>query len=282
MEKAGVPLRKSLEAARDDSEGAAVRRFLADAASQVKAGRTLAEAMARYPYLFDAATAHLIAAGEKSGKMSRVLASCRAHYQRIDDHTRKMKKALLYPKITAVIVLGLACLRGNTGLPYMVGGFLFFALLLVAARKYVFAVRDVTDRILVAIPGIGHIVAADSWARYAEALAMLYEAGVPLRDALGVAAQCVPNAAIRAAAEDAVPRVQAGQSLHQAFAAGGLVDKLTLSMLRTGEASGNLGHTLREVSSWHDKRTDDALTRLHQTAGPALILFLGAVFYQGL
>ncbi len=280
MEKAGVPLRQSLEAARDDADNTAVKKRLLFMAEDLRAGRTLSEAMAQHPRFFDAAVVRLIAAGEKSGRLARVFETCRNHVKRAEDHARKMRAALRYPKIAGVIILGLAVIRNHSEMPVIAavvyGGWLLFWLL----RRYSATFKYWTDKMFLGIPIVGRVVKADSWARYASALALMFEAGIPLREALAAAAGCVPNLGVREAAENAVPRVVAGAPLYQAFADGAHVDRMMLSMLKAGEVSGNLAHTLGEVADWNDKRTDDALTSLHQTAGPFMTLVLGAlVFY---
>lgn len=282
MEKAGVPLRQSLEAARTDADDSGLRRVLSWMAEDVRAGSKLSEAMAAHGAFFDPVTVRLIAAGEKAGRLTQVFTVCGAHVAQAAQYARKMASAMRYPKIAGLIIIGLALLRGHSTMPYIAAYVVGGALLFAAARRYIAPFRNVTDYLLLYIPVVGRLVLADSWARFAEALAMLYDAGVPLRDALSTAAECVPNAAIRESAQAAVPLVGGGLSLHDAVARAGRADRMTLTMLRTGERSGNLGHTLREVSSWHDKESDNAMTALHQTAGPVLTIILGAMVYFGL
>lgn len=280
MEKAGVPLRQSLETASSDADSKSVNSMLAYMAAELRGGAKLNEAMQHYPRFFDPAIVRLVAAGEKAGKLARVFEICRGHIEHAADHARKMRGALRYPKIAGVIILGLAVVRSHSEMPVIAAFVLGAYALFWAARRYSLTCKYLTDRFFLLLPVIGEVARADSWARHAEALALLFEAGIPLREALATAASCVPNAVIREEAENAVPRVIAGEPLYKAFAKCEHADRMMLTMLKAGEDSGNLAHTLREVSSWNDKRTDEALTMLHQSAGPFLTIVLGLMVYE--
>lgn len=280
MEKAGMPLRKSIETAAEDADNRSVKNMLQLIAAELQGGAKLNEAMQHYPQFFDPAVVRLIAAGEKSGKLARVFEICRSHIQHAAEHARKMRGVLRYPKVAGAIILALAIFRNQTAMPGLALVLFCAWAMFWLARKYSLTFKYWTDKLFLILPVIGQVVRADSWAQHAEALALLFEAGIPLREALANAAACVPNAVIREEAENAVPRVVAGDPLYKAFSKSPYADRMMLVMLKAGEDSGNLAHTLREVSNWNDKRTDEALTMLHQSAGPLLTIVLGMVVYS--
>jgi type II secretory pathway component PulF len=283
MEKAGVPLRQSLQSVADDEELPALRKKWQKMLQTVQGGYKLHEAMALYPRLFDDAVRGLVAAGEETGKLSRVLASCQDYYSRADTHRRQMRRATLQPKIAAVVISGMAFIRRHSALPKLAAGILLAGAVLVFARRFVPGMRYLTDRVFLMAAGpVRRFTLQYSYACFADALAMVYTAGIPLRRGLAIAAGVVPNLVVRADIESAIPRVTAGQSLHKAFSQCRFADPLALSMLKAGEDSGNLGTTLSHVAEYYNKETDDSLTALQQTMGPVLTILLGLMLYKSL
>lgn len=278
MEKAGVPLRQSLQAACDDAEDRALKKALPLMIEEMKAGRTLSEAMGFYPKVFDITLLRLVALGERAGKMGMVLGKARDYLKRNEEHRSQMKRALLYPKISGVIILGLAAWRHDTNMPLLAGCLFCFWAVLKLSRYFLPVVKSATDRIILGIPVIGKFSAQYSFSCFAESLATLFDAGVPLRQALPVAAEAAPNLSIRHWLLGAADRVAAGQSFYDAFQ-GGRMEKLALSMLKAGERTGGFSAPLREVATYYDRRLADALTALHQMVGPVLTIILGALLY---
>lgn len=278
MEKAGVPLRQSLQAACDDAEDRALKKSLPLMIEEIKAGQTLSEAMAGYPRIFDVTLLRLVALGERAGKMGMVLAKARDYLRRAEEHRSQMKRALLYPKISGVIILGLAAWRHDTNMPLLAGCIFCLWAALKLARYVLPVVKSATDRIILAIPVIGRFSAQYSFSCFAESLATLFDAGVPLRQALPVATEAAPNLSIRAWLSGAADRVTAGQAFHEAFK-GGRMEPLALSMLKAGETTGGFSAPLREISTYYDRRLAEALTALHQMAGPVITIILGALLY---
>jgi type IV pilus assembly protein PilC len=282
MEKAGVPILQSLDAAANDADTRALGRALEAMTGAMRAGMTLSEAMGLYPRLFDDTTVALVALGEKAGRMGRIFEKCRQHFRRAEEHAEKMRRATRYPKFAGVIILGLALLRGETLLPQAVALTVFFCVVIVGGRRYSPLFRHATDHALLLLPRAGRLIAQVSHARFADSLAMLYESGIPLKTAIGVAAASVPNFVIRAALERAGAAVTEGRSLHAAFSAEAGMDRLALAMIKAGEDSGNLAATLHELADYYDRRTDEALTAVEQLAAPLLTLVAGALLWFSL
>ncbi|MEZ0224934.1 MAG: type II secretion system F family protein [Alphaproteobacteria bacterium] len=279
MEKAGVPITQSLATARDAAEEKIISAALDGVLHEIKNGQKLHEAMTFYPKVFDETMIGLIKLGEKSGKLARVFGQCLEYVRRRDEHARMMRKATREPKISGAVIFGLAIFKNHTALPWVAALLAFFITLFIAARRYILPFRYITDRLFLTIPKLGPLVAQDSWAHFAESLAMLYEAGVDMRSGLRIAAAGIPNLIIREAAERAIPPIEAGSSLHAAFRDTKRMDKMALAMIKAGEDTGNFSQTLRELADYYEKRTAEALTALQQVSTPILTIILGIVLF---
>jgi len=114
-------------------------------------------------------------------------------------------------------------------------------------------------------------------ARFTRTLAILTNSGVELLEALKISAQVLSNNAMQQAVANTAVRVREGQSLNKALEASGLFPPVTIHLVASGEASGQLPRMLESAAD-DQERDIQALTEL--TMGlfePALILFMGLV-----
>lgn len=85
-------------------------------------------------------------------------------------------------------------------------------------------------------------------------LSTLIEAGLPLAQSLNTLIEQTPNNALKSIIEDLVASIEAGRSLHDSFARHPKVfDKLFLSLVAAGEASGTLDASLQRIANQQEK-----------------------------
>ena len=282
MEKAGVPRRQAIEAASADASSKRMQRLADDMSLNMRAGATLTEAMQRHPKIFDATITGLIAVGEKTGKLGLVLQKCRELLKRRDEHEAGMRKATRNGKITFAIMVGLSLLQSKTEMPIQAGVLILFYLTVTVGYRHVPPIRRALDVLVLQVPKLGPLVMQNSMALFTGSLAITYSTGIDLRRGMVIAADTIPNLHLRDSIRQVLPRITAGEPMYKAFAASPYVDRLVLTMLRAGETSGNLAHTLNECADFYEKRTADALSALQVYAAPALSIILGLVLYGGL
>jgi len=279
MEKAGVPLRRMLDAAAKDSGHRALSRACFWMLHDVQGGKTLSEAMAQHPRIFNAVMVSLVAAGEKTGQMARALGACFHHCVQMDAFRKNLRRAMRNIKFSCIIVLALMAVLGKTAAP--VATILLFALMAALAGAYRLApaFKRSCDYLFIVAPGLGEFIRHLELARFAETLALYYDAGVPLREALTASCDVVQNRSMRDVLQQAARRVAAGERLADAFRAMPRADHAFLVMLAAGEKSGNLAATLREAGLYYRSEMEDSLDRLQKIAAPFLTALLGWVIY---
>lgn len=281
-EKAGLPLRQTLDAACKDADDAAMAKIAASMAQSVKSGKTLGEAMALHPALFDPAISGLVLAGEKAGRLALALQKCHDLVRRRLERQSEFARSTLGPKISLAIILSLAVFRqGPDALATLafVAAF-FFAVML--GRRFAPSLRQLTDMLVMLVPSIGGAVRGHNTARYCESLAVLHAGGLGLRQSLHLASMSVPNLVLQQQTREALLLVEAGASLHDAFSAATRFDAFALGLIRAGEESGNLAKTLEETAAYYDRQTAEAVTAIQQTAVPALVIVAGIILYMHL
>lgn len=279
MEKAGVPLRQMLQAAAQDSGHKALTRAAWWMNHDIAAGKTLAEAMAQHPRIFNPTLIGLVAAGEETGRLALVFGKCFEHCVQMDLHQRNMRRATRHFKFSAIVVLVLMLILGhNTGPILTVIGVALVAGL-VAAYRFMPSFRQFCEYLFMVTPRLGTFIRRLEMARFSERLALYYEAGIPMRKALPAAADAVQNHSLREVIAKAVQDVIDGESFYNAFQRIPQVESTFLAMIAAGEKSGDFGATLREVSRYYRTEMEDALDALQKTLAPALTVVLGLVIY---
>lgn len=279
-QKAGLPLRTTLDDIARNAESRKLARIYTDIALCLQGGQMLADALDAHPRTFDDTLRALVRSGEESGRMSAAFARCAEIVRLRDNRAREMRRVTREPKITAAITVGLGALSGADTL---VDGAITFVLLGSAAilgwrfspvfRRFVFS-------ILLHIPVIGAILRRDGWARFLESLCFLYQSGIPLRAAAETAANLQPAAGLKKIFLRIAEKISHKSGVLEAFAAEKGIDPLVMSMVRAGERSGNLAQSLNEAVLRLDEENDRALTALRQYTGPMLAIALGFIIWR--
>ncbi|MCZ6806605.1 MAG: type II secretion system F family protein, partial [Deltaproteobacteria bacterium] len=105
LSRSGVPLVEGLSALIDELDHPELKTAFTDTRNQVNEGATLADALKAHPKIFPTLYVNMVAAGEASGTLEEVLARL-AEF--LDDQTRlqsKVRGALAYPAVMAVVVV---------------------------------------------------------------------------------------------------------------------------------------------------------------------------------
>jgi general secretion pathway protein F len=305
---AGLPVDRALriivEATANDHVAAAADALLA----RVRGGALLSEAMDAMPERFDEFLRTAVRAGEAGGALAQVLDQVASYQERGQRVLRSVRTALIYPAVLAfaaalsvVLLLTLVVpqfdllLRQSAQVPPLATRLVIAAsaflrdwgwiapaaalVLWLALRwRYADARRGVgLDRRALALPVIGPIVAGVAVERLARSLATLLGNGVSLPEALGLAANVVPNRAVGALAATAVERVKQGERLGDALEEGGVLPPLAVQLVRVGEESGRLVEMLARLADIYAGDVDVAVRRLTAVIEPALILLIGVV-----
>lgn len=306
--RAGLPIDEALSALAEQGEDDRSRALVAALRARVLEGAGLAAAFAEYPESFPEIYRASVAAGEQSGRLDTVLERLADYAESRDALRQKVLTALAYPVLLALVAIAVV-----TGLlvyvvPQIVGVFsnlkqalpwpttflialsegvknwgwivaVVVVALIVGARLALRrdAVRAAWHRVLLRLPLVGRLTRASNTARAARTLALLSASAVPLLDALGIAAQVVPNLPMREAMRRAAHRVREGGAFSRALGDSGYFPPVALRLIASGERSGQLERMLDEAANHQAKELDRWLAVLTAVLGPAVILLVGAM-----
>src|SRR5205085_3928515 len=113
--EAGLTVEQSFNALIEQAERERVRQVLAALRGEVLAGNTVAKALAAFPHVFPELYRTLVAAGESSGQLPRVLAKLADYLEDSQQMRARLSLAMIYP----LIVLGVALVVTGALLVYV-------------------------------------------------------------------------------------------------------------------------------------------------------------------
>jgi general secretion pathway protein F len=304
----GLPLERALTALGDEAEDPRQRQLIAHLKSEVNAGSTFARALATSPREFDEVYCAVVAAGEQSGALGKVLESLADDLEENQALRAKLMGAALYPAIVSLIAVVIVIFLVTYVVPQVAGvftnskralpfltvlmlqisstvrqwGWLVLLLIIAGVVALNFALRQEGfrrryDSAWLRLPVLGRLSKGYNAARFAGTLAMLAGAGVPILKALQAAAETLGNRAMRAEALDALSQVREGAPLASAMAAKKQFPGLLAMFARLGEQTGQLplmlGRAAKQLSAEVQRRSMALATVLE----PLLIVAMGVV-----
>jgi general secretion pathway protein F len=306
--RSGLAIDEALGIIAKQLESSGTRRILLGLRSRILEGQSFAQACNAFPSTFSPLYRATIAAGESSGKLDQVLERLADYISNKGQIHSKLQMAMIYPvmltSVSILVVIGLLAYvvpeitsvftKMDQKLPTLTIGLIalsdFFKnygliLLAIIAGCAITAQavlrhpgpRLKYHRFLLTAPFISRFTKGMNTARFTRTLAILTNSGVELLEALKISSQVLANNAMEKAIENTALRVREGQSLNKALEKCGFFPPVTIHLIASGEASGQLPSMLANAADDQEQEME-ALTEL--TMGlfePALILFMGVV-----
>lgn len=304
---AGLPLDRGLALAIANVDEAALATEFNELLAQVREGTPLSQAMRTRPALFAPVAAAMVEAGEANGDLAAALDRLARMLESAEDLRRLIGTAMIYPAALTVVASGVILLM----LLYVVPQFetLFASargelpaasravmaashtlrdwgwLMLLAAIAAGFALRSALrrpstrrrfDALVLRVPQAGDLVRATETARFAATLGALSEGKVPLPHALALARRTVSNTRIGDAIENVAEGVRKGGTLAAPLAQSGVLPRMALGFLRTGEETSQLGPMLSRLAEVLERDVRIRIQRLVGILAPTITVLLGA------
>jgi len=308
LSSAGTPLEESLSAVARQTEKPRIKSLLLSVRSKVLEGHSFADALKDYPKVFPEIYHATVAAGEQSGHLDAVL-------ERLADYTEErqaanatIKKALIYPSmlviasilivsfLLAYVVPQVVQVFAGMGqeLPGLTKGLLAasafvqqWGLLLAALAVggyflYKHAMKNEAFKMsmhtfYLRIPVVKRLIRGFNTAQFARTLSILAASGVPVLEALDIAAQVISNRPMRKAVDTAAAQVREGSTLGDALERTGYFPPMLLHLIASGESSGQLDFMLEKAATHQERELSSVLSLFLGLFEPLIILIMGGV-----
>jgi type II secretory pathway component PulF len=306
MLKAGVDVASALEAIVRQAGQGELKRVFQEVHRDVSSGCTFSFALRRWPTVFPQHLVASVAAGEASGRLPQVLEKAAEAAEQERKLRSSLANMLAYPAILLVLSLAvLAAMLGfvlpqfeqifqEAGVPlptvtqWLLGlsswltshPLLCLGLVATAVAGAVTGLRlpaaaRTVPRWLLHVPVVGRISRDLNLGRFLQGTGVLLENGVPLLEALELAAQSVRHPEFRALAQTLINHVLEGRGLAGTLRVSQLVPPATAEMVATAERTGTLAWVMQFVGNYHLEEAETRLRTLVRLVEPLLIILLG-------
>ncbi|HUW19188.1 MAG TPA: type II secretion system F family protein [Sedimentisphaerales bacterium] len=300
-----VPERKKMPLRSADGRMAEIIRQVAHS---VNAGSTLSCALAKHPGVFSNLFVHMVAAGEASGTLEEVLLRLAEMLQKRVNLTGKVKSAIAYPLMMAVVAAGVVLfllsfvvpaitqifLEMNRALPWPTRLLMsisyvtktYFVLIAAVVCVAFFGIRAAyktekgrlfADRLKLRLPLFGGLFQKLEIARLTRTLGILLTSGIPILDALQIAEGVIQNRFIAGALEAVRDLVGKGDNIANAIRKSGLFPPIVFHIISTGQAGGNLEAGLIDIADMYDTEVEMTAKMLTSLLEPAILLLMGII-----
>ena len=306
--KAGMPLVQSLDLLKRRVASPAFKTVLDDVHEKVRSGTALSDAFAAHGELFPRVYTASLLAGERSGNLDATLRRYVEYTKIVAAVKRKTISALVYPAILislALVLVSIIVLKvvpafsdfyGTFGadLPLVtriivkLSEFLrtqFVLILLGLAGGGLALVAWIRrpgqqarfDRLLLGLPMLGQVARKFATSQMARTLATLLGGGLPLVNALDIAARSIGNSYMAGQLNIVASRVREGESFAAALEARGVFPDVAVKMAEVGESTGALNDMLNTVADFYDEEIATNMDRFVTLVEPVLLVIMGIV-----
>ena len=306
--KAGLPVVRAVGGVQAQNKHTPLAALLGGLRTQLESGESLTSALRTHPRLFNRLYTAMVAAGEATGDLERVLAQLAAHLERSSEVRAKLQTALLYPALVVVVASTVTGALLVFVVPVFAELFQSFghdlpwptrvvirlsalatdyaAVVAAALLAGAFVFRRVSrtpagrkriDRICLRLPVLGPALRRAEIAKLARVLGTVITAGVPLLESLRLAADAANNTAYYEALAQTEVQVREGQALAETLANSGLFPDDVCQLVAIGESTGTLESSLVKVAELYEAEVDHLLSNLTALIEPVFIAVLGVV-----
>jgi len=306
--KAGMPLVQSLDILRRRVSNPVFKSVLDDVYERVRGGSSLSEAFEAHGSMFPGVYTASLLAGEKSGSLEQVIRRYVAYVKVVATVRRKTISALVYPTILLVLSLVVVSIIVLRVVPQFTAFYEQFGEDLPLSTRMIVAFSEVVraymwllvatvlggalflwgwlkqetqrerfDRWILRLPGLGPIARKFSTSQAARTLATLLGGGIPLVNAIEVAARSIKNRYVAHELRTAGQQVREGRSLATAMAESGAFTDVAIKMVEVGESTGALQEMLNSLADFYDEEIETNLGRFVTLVEPVLLVLMGLV-----
>jgi len=305
---AGIPILESLKILSEGKKSPILKSALIKVRENIESGKKLGDSMAYFPNVFDRLYVNMMKAGEEAGILDGILQRLAIYLEKSEKIKKQIKGAMVYPvtiiSLASVVVTGILVfiipkfqeLYSNSGkeLPEITQVVIAMSNFCIQKWYILLAVliglpffflqwkqtpegKEIVERFLIGSPLFGEMVQKASVARMTRTLSTLLSAGVPVVEALEIAARTSGNVVIEETLIRCKESVIQGKTLAGPLTREKLIPDMVSQMVAIGEVSGTLDTMLGKVADFYEDDVENAVKGLTSLLEPLLMVVLGSI-----
>ena len=307
--RAGIPIARTVHLIAEKTSDKNLKKMLKQVAEDVEAGRSISSSFQeRGEKLLPPIFIETIRAGEESGSLDKSFETMYTHYDKQTKMRGKVKSALAYPvfvlivAVVVVIVLMAKVVPTFTAIFDSYGAELpLMTRMLIAISNFfknywlimlaIIAIVIITYKLMsnteggrmklaqwgLKIPVFGNINVLSAASQFANSMATLLGAGLPMVKCVGITAKVLDNYHISTEVGKIANKLEEGHGLGDSVRESGVMPDILTDMTAVGEETGELEQTLHTVAGYYDTELEMAINAALAKMEPMLLVGLGAI-----
>lgn len=307
MVSSGLTVSRAIHNLSVQTENKTFKKILQDVFDDVQSGMSLAEALGKYPRVFNELFVNMISVGEISGNLEEILDILALQLEKEDDLLSKVRGALIYPAVIVTVMIGIAILMLTYILPKMTSVFKDMDVALPATTLFVMGISEflihhaflsigivVTlivgtkifygttpgkrffSLLYLRLPIVGNIVIKVNCARFARIYSSLLKSGVSVINALAIVSKTLGNVYYKDILTEAISEVQKGTDLSKII---GKYPKvfpiLVTQIIEVGEETGKTEVVLQRLAEFYEEEVSQITKNMSSIIEPVLMVIIG-------
>lgn len=308
MVNAGIPISDCMNSLRSQRFSKPLRVVLRKIYYDIESGILLSEAFEKHPKVFPSFFVSMVAIGEASGSLDKVLLSMADYYENDRKIKKKAKSAMVYPTVLLVLVFAVLVFVMLFILPSFestineLGGevptitrvmmsishfiqnkiYIIIPVIVVVfiAIKLFFKTKKgkyIRDYLLFRLPIVGKVQRNLITSRFAKAFAILLGSGMNLIDCLENLKKMLGNEVFSRKFNFTIEEVKRGRRLAPSIEATKLFPSILTEMINVGEETGNIEDVLVATSSYFDELVESSISKAIASLEPVMIISIGGI-----
>jgi len=301
----GVPMLRALDSLIRSTVNAQLKAILKEVRSGVADGKTLTDALQRFPEVFPPLHTSMVQAGERASFLEDVLRSLSEFLERLDELRAKVMGAMIYPALLsalgATVMTGALIFFVPKFEPLLAGAqkplptvLLFGASTVLRSYWYVVAValaalvaaivsalsKESSRRTLEIwqhrVPVVGTALKMLAITRFCRILGTMLANGVPMLGALKIAKDATGSRLLGEKIAIAAESIRDGKSLSGPLSQGGLFPDQIMAMITVAEESNKLDKVLLQIANTVERRTNQQVDQSVRLIEPVILCLVAA------
>lgn len=308
MFKAGVSMIDAMKMLTEATENKKLKKAAEEVRISVEKGESLSMAFGEHPKIFPPIMVNMTAAGEASGSLDIAMDRIALQLDKSNRTKAAIKKAMMYPIIVFIVMIAVVIVMLvkvipaysvmfedlETDLPaitkavqavsdfligywYIVVPVLIAVIIGIAVFNKTDTGKHVTGKIALSIPAIKQLVVKTASAQMARTLSTLIGSGIPLVEAVDIAADVMGNVYFKEALHTAKDEITIGQPLSRPLEEAKLFPPMVYNMVRIGEETGRTEEMLEKLAEYYEEEVEAAVATMMAALEPIIIIVLAAI-----
>ena len=304
----GLSIVDTLKGLAVQTQNKTLQNAILDIEKDIENGSSISTAFSKHKNIFPDLYINLLAVGEATGNLDKILHNIAHYIERDLSVKRKISSAFAYPRFVIIVVLSVVIFLVSYILPKFVSIYtqageqlptptlILLSLSNFLRRNYILIIavvvllyvayrlfyntksgRLLIDKLKLQIPIFGNISKTGLLSRFSHSFSLVLSSGIDIVSALDIASKVTGNAYMIEQLMKVKEAIIAGESISEAMANKSIFPPIMSQSVSVGEKSGSLDTIIEKVASLWDEDLDYEISTISARIEPTMIVILAFI-----